>query len=145
MSYISPIKDTKFILENLLENKTEIESETIDAVLEEAGKLANENLAPLYHSGDINPPKLRQDHEVETSPGFKEGFKAVASGGWIGVSSDPDYEGMGLPFRMAAAVNEYWQGSNLSFALCNLLSQGIMDALTLVGTQEQKKLKFWAH
>ena len=140
MSYISPIKDTKFILENLLENKTEIESETIDAVLEEAGKLANENLAPLYHSGDINPPKLRQDHEVETSPGFKEGFKAVASGGWIGVSSDPDYEGMGLPFRMAAAVNEYWQGSNLSFALCNLLSQGIMDALTLVGTEEQKQL-----
>ena len=140
MSYISPIKDTKFILENLLESKTDLESDTIDAVLEEAGKLANDNLAPLYHSGDKNPPKLRQDHEVETSPGFKEGFKAVASGGWIGVSSNPDYEGMGLPFRMAAAVNEYWQGSNMSFALCNLLSQGIMDALTLVGTEEQKKL-----
>ena len=140
MGYISPIKETKFILENLLESQNEIESETIDAVLEEAGKLANENLAPLYHSGDKSPPKLRQDHEVETSPGFKEGFKALASGGWIGVSSDPNYQGMGLPFRMAAAVNEYWQGANLSFALCNLLTQGIMDALTLVGTDEQKKL-----
>ena len=140
MAYISPIKDTKFILENLLDSQTEIDSETIDAVLEEAGKLADENLAPLYHSGDKNPPKLRQDHEVETSPGFKEGFKALASGGWIGVSSDPNYQGMGLPFRMAAAVNEYWQGSNLSFALCNLLTQGIMDALTLVGTDEQKNL-----
>tara|TARA_B100000579_G_scaffold223840_1_gene183188 strand:+ start:1003 stop:2712 length:1710 start_codon:yes stop_codon:yes gene_type:complete len=140
MGYISPVKETKFILENLLESQNEIESETIDAVLEEAGKLANENLAPLYHSGDKSPPKLRQDHEVETSPGFKEGFKALASGGWIGVSSDPNYQGMGLPFRMAAAVNEYWQGANLSFALCNLLTQGIMDALTLVGTDEQKKL-----
>ena len=140
MSYISPIKDTKFILENLLERSTLIESETIDAVLKEAGKLANDNLAPLYYSGDKNPPKLRQDHEVVTSPGFKEGFKAVASGGWIGVSSDPNYEGMGLPFRMATAVNEYWHGSNMSFALCNLLSQGIMDALTLVGTEEQKQM-----
>ena len=47
---------------------------------------------------------------------------------------------MGLPFRMAAAVNEYWQGANISFALCNLLTQGIMDALTLVGTDKEKQL-----
>ena len=140
MSYISPIKDTRFILENLLESHAEIEKDTIEAVLEEAGKLANDQIAPLNHSGDKNPPKLRQDHEVETSPGFKEGFQAVASGGWIGVSSDPNYGGMGLPFRVAAAVNEYWQGANLAFALCNLLSQGLMDAITLVGDDKEKKL-----
>jgi len=87
-----------------------------------------------------NPPKLRQDNEVETSPGFKNAFKKIASGGWIGVSSNPDYDGMGLPFRMAAAVSEYWQGANMSFALCNLLSQGLIDALTLVGTDKEKEL-----
>ena len=140
MSYTSPVKETKFILENLLEDNAKIESETLTAVLEEAGKLANDNLVPLYYSGDKNPPKLRQDHEVETSPGYKEAFKTLADGGWVGVSSDTNYEGMGLPFRIAAAVNEYWQGSNLSFALCSLLSQGIMDALNLVGTDEEKKL-----
>ena len=140
MNYNSPIKDTKFVLENLLESQSDLDNETIDAVLNEAGKFANENLAPLYHSGDKNPPKLRQDYEVETSPGYKEAYKSLATGGWVGVSSDPNYEGMGLPFRMAAAVNEYWQGANISFALCNLLTQGIMDALTLVGTDKEKQL-----
>ena len=104
MSYTSPVKETKFILENLLEDNAKIESETLTAVLEEAGKLANDNLVPLYYSGDKNPPKLRQDHEVETSPGYKEAFKTLADGGWVGVSSDTNYEGMGLPFRIAAAV-----------------------------------------
>ena len=140
MNYNSPIKDTKFVLENLLESQSDLDNETIDAVLNEAGKFANENLAPLYHSGDKNPPKLRQDYEVETSPGYKEAYKSLATGGWVGVSSDPNYEGMGLPFRMAAAVNEYWQGANISFALCNLLTQGIMDALTLVGADKEKQL-----
>ena len=132
MNYVSPVKDTKFVLENLLNNSSAIENDLMNSILEEAGKLANENLAPLNHEGDKNPPILRQDNEVETSPGFKNAFKKIASGGWIGVSSNPDYDGMGLPFRMAAAVSEYWQGANMSFALCNLLSQGLIDALTLV-------------
>ena len=140
MNYISPVKDTKFVLENLLNNPSAIEKDLMNSILEEAGKLANENLAPLNHEGDKNPPKLRQDNEVETSPGFKNAFTKIASGGWIGVSSNPDYDGMGLPFRMAAAVSEYWQGANMSFALCNLLSQGLIDALTLVGTDKEKEL-----
>jgi len=140
MNYVSPVKDTKFVLENLLNNPSAIENDLMNSILEEAGKLANENLAPLNHEGDKNPPKLRQDNEVETSPGFKNAFKKIASGGWIGVSSNPDYDGMGLPFRMAAAVSEYWQGANMSFALCNLLSQGLIDALTLVGTDKEKEL-----
>ncbi len=140
MVYISPVKDTKFILENLLSNPDSIENDLMNSILEEAGRLADENLAPLNHEGDKNPPKLRQNNEVETSPGFKDAFKKIASGGWIGVSSNPNYNGMGLPFRMAAAVSEYWQGANMSFALCNLLSQGLIDALTLVGSDEEKKL-----
>ena len=84
MNYNSPIKDTKFVLENLLESQSDLDTETIDAVLNEAGKFANENLAPLYHSGDKNPPKLRQDYEVETSPGYKEAYKSLAAGGWVG-------------------------------------------------------------
>lgn len=140
MAYKSPIEDTQFILENLLPPHNELDNSTIDAVLEEAGKLADNFLAPLNHYGDKNNPILRQDHEVETPKGFSNAFSEIAKGGWIGVASDTNYEGMGLPMRMGAAINEYWHGANMSFALCSLLTQGLIDAFTLVGTEEEKKI-----
>ena len=140
MPYISPLEDTKFILENLLPPHSDLDNSTIDAVLGEAGKLANDYLAPLNHYGDKNNPILRQDHEVETPKGFSKAFSEIAKGGWIGVASDPTYEGMGLPLRMGAAINEYWHGANMSFSLCSLLTQGLIDAFTLVGTDEEKNL-----
>ena len=140
MAYKSPIEDTQFILENLLPPHNELDNSTIDAVLGEAGKLADNFLAPLNHYGDKNNPILRQDHEVETPKGFSNAFSEIAKGGWIGVASDANYEGMGLPLRMGAAINEYWHGANMSFALCSLLTQGLIDAFTLIGTEEEKKL-----
>jgi 3-(methylthio)propanoyl-CoA dehydrogenase len=140
MAYKSPIEDTQFILENLLPPHNQLDNSTIDAVLAEAGKLADNFLAPLNHYGDKNNPILRQDHEVETPKGFSNAFSEIAKGGWIGVASDTNYEGMGLPMRMGAAINEYWHGANMSFALCSLLTQGLIDAFTLIGTEEEKKL-----
>ena len=139
MPYSSPIEDTQFILENLLPPHNELDTSTIEAVLGEAGKLADNFLAPLNHFGDKNNPVLRQDHEIETPKGFSKAFSEIAKGGWIGVASDSAYDGMGLPLRMGAAINEYWHGANMSFALCSLLTQGLIDAFTLVGTEEEKK------
>ena len=138
MPYTSPLEDTKFVLENLLPAHDDLDETTIDAVLSEAGKLADNYLAPLNHFGDKNNPTLRQDHEVETPKGFSDAFSQIAKGGWIGVASDANYDGMGLPSRMSAAINEYWHGANMSFALCSLLTQGLIDAFTLVGTEEEK-------
>ena len=138
MPYTSPLADTKFVLENLLPAHDDLDETTIDAVLSEAGKLADNYLAPLNHFGDKNNPTLRQDHEVETPKGFSNAFSQIAKGGWIGVASDANYDGMGLPSRMSAAINEYWHGANMSFALCSLLTQGLIDAFTLVGTEEEK-------
>jgi len=139
MPYMSPLEDTKFVLENLLPAHDDLDETTIDAVLSEAGKLADNYLAPLNHFGDKNNPTLRQDHEVETPKGFSNAFSQIAKGGWIGVASDANYDGMGLPSRMSAAINEYWHGANMSFALCSLLTQGLIDAFTLVGTEEEKR------
>ena len=52
MPYTSPLEDTKFILENLLPSHNDLDEDTIDAVLSEAGKLADNYLAPLNHFGD---------------------------------------------------------------------------------------------
>ena len=95
MAYKSPIEDTQFILENLLPPHNELDNSTIDAVLGEAGKLADNFLAPLNHYGDKNNPILRQDHEVETPKGFSNAFSEIAKGGWIGVASFlPHLEGL---------------------------------------------------
>ncbi len=85
MPYSSPIEDTQFILENLLPPHNELDTSTIEAVLGEAGKLADNYLAPLNHYGDKNNPILRQDHEVETPKGFSKAFSEIAKGGWSGI------------------------------------------------------------
>ena len=92
MPYTSPLEDTKFVLENLLPAHDDLDETTIDAVLSEAGKLADNYLAPLNHFGDKNNPTLRQDHEVETPKGFSNAFSQIAKGGWIGVASDTNYD-----------------------------------------------------
>ena len=77
MPYKSPLQDTKFILENLLSPHKDLDTSTIDAVLSEAGKLADNDLAPLNHFGDKNNPVLRQDNEVQTPEGFKTVFSKL--------------------------------------------------------------------
>ncbi len=80
MGYTSPLEDTKFVLENLLPAHEDLDDTTIDAVLSEAGKLADNYLAPLNHFGDKNNPILRQDNEVETPEGFSNAFSEIAKG-----------------------------------------------------------------
>ena len=92
MPYTSPLEDTKFVLENLLPSHNDLDGDTIDAVLSEAGKLADNYLAPLNHFGDKNNPVLRQDNEVQTPEGFSKAFLEIAKGGWIGVASDSNYD-----------------------------------------------------
>ena len=75
MNYVSPVKDTKFVLENLLNNPSAIENDLMNSILEEAGKLANENLAPLNHEGDKNPPKLRQTMKLRLRQDLKMHLK----------------------------------------------------------------------
>ncbi|HBB83354.1 MAG TPA: acyl-CoA dehydrogenase, partial [Sulfitobacter sp.] len=66
---------------------------------------------------------------VRTSPGFAEGFAAIAEGGWIGMSADPEFGGMGLPMTLTSAVNEMMSGACLSLQLAPLMSQGQIEAL----------------
>ena len=96
MNYQAPLSDMKFILENVVDynnlsstNHFEDTSlETTSAILNEAAKLAEEVLSPLQRVGDLNPATL-ENGVVRTSPGFSEGYKAIAEGGWIGVAANP--------------------------------------------------------
>lgn len=143
--YRHPYKDAGFVLSELVDfdvlcEKAGFEGvnmELATAVLEEAGKLGSEVLAPLNWSGDQNGASLG-DSGVQETPGFGEVYRDFAEAGWLSLAAEEAYGGQGLPNVLSTAVNEIWQSANLSFALCPLLSQGAMEALSHHGSDELK-------
>ncbi|MFM0420560.1 acyl-CoA dehydrogenase family protein, partial [Paraburkholderia aromaticivorans] len=80
-----------------------------------------------------------KDGVVTATPGFKEAFRQFGVGGWQGVQHPVDYEGQGLPKLIATACIEMLNASNLSFALCPLLTDGAIEALLTAGSEAQKQ------
>ncbi|MEM5435263.1 acyl-CoA dehydrogenase [Paraburkholderia diazotrophica] len=146
MSYTAPIKDMMFVIRELagLDDIAELPGfeeaglETAQAVIEESAKLCGEVLAPLNVEGDRNPSSWK-DGVVTATPGFADAFRQFAAGGWQGVQHPVEYEGQGLPKLIAAACIEMLNASNLSFALCPLLTDGAIEALLTAGSEEQKR------
>ena len=136
MTYRATTDDFQFLFDHIIgydqlpetEMFAEATSDVASAVLSEAGKMCEDILAPLNRSGDLSPAVL-ENGIVRTSPGFADGYKAVAEGGWIGMAADPEYGGMGLPLTLQTAVNDMMSASCLSLQLCPLMTQGQIEAL----------------
>lgn len=144
--YLYPINDILFSLRSVA--KTErltpyledaVDNDLLEAILGEAGKLAEQVIAPINASGDKEGSRV-ENGEVIEAKGFKEAFKAYSEGGWIGLSGDPEYGGQGLPSYVATAVNEGVQAANLAFSQCPLLSLGAIEAISLHANDELKSL-----
>jgi len=136
MPYRAPIPELRFLFDHIVGfdqvaatgRFAEATPETVDAVLTEAGKLCEDILSPLQRAGDLHPARL-ENGIVRTSPGYADGFRAIAEGGWIAISADPAYGGMGLPMTMTTAVNDMMSASCLSLQLAPLMTQGQIEAL----------------
>ncbi|WP_284335638.1 acyl-CoA dehydrogenase C-terminal domain-containing protein [Comamonas sp. NoAH] len=145
MSYTAPIKDMLFCMEHLanLEQVTQIPGfedaglETAQAVLEESAKLCEGVVEPLNIPGDTNPSSFAEG-KVTTTPGFKEAYQQFVEGGWQGVQHPADFGGQALPKTIGAACVEMLHASNLSFALCPLLTDGAIEALLTAGSDTLK-------
>ncbi len=132
----APVADQRFILEHVVgyadilatARFAEATPDVVTAVLTEAARICDEVVAPLNRDGDRHPARLENGH-VRASPGFDRGYRAIAAGGWIGVSASPDHGGMGLPLTLATCVNEMLSGACLSLQIKTLLSQGQIEAL----------------
>ena len=147
MAYKAPVDDIRFILRHILpfdqiaatDRFAEATDETVDAILTEAGRMTTEVLAPLNRGSDLQGAKL-ENGAVRSSPGFDVGFRAIAEGGWIGLSADPEYGGAGLPQVLNMAVSEMMGGACLSLQLNPLLTQGQIEALEHHASDEMKAL-----
>ena len=111
----------------------------VEAILSEAGKLCENTLAPLNRAGDKHPARL-ENGVVRTSPGFVEGYREIATGGWVGISADPAYGGMGLPISLASCVNDMMGAACLALQLNPLLTQGQIEALEHHASEDLKAL-----
>jgi alkylation response protein AidB-like acyl-CoA dehydrogenase len=147
MPYRAPADDFLFILDKVvdfgrvtqMERFADVDADVVAAILAEAAKLANDVIAPLDRGGDQQGATLKGGH-VKTSPGFADGFAALAEGGWIGMSASPKNGGMGLPLSVATAVNDMMSGACLSLSLNPLMSQGQIEALEHHASDEIKSL-----
>lgn len=144
--YTAPIQDMTFVL-NELSGLPEVIARTecqdaspdlVNAILEEAGKLASEVIAPLNRSGDQTGLTLTEQHDVIAPDGFKQAWQAYAEGGWGSLQFDPEYGGQGLPFALAIPVQEMWHAANMSWGLCPLLTQGAVEAISVNASESLK-------
>ncbi|MDA0983065.1 MAG: acyl-CoA dehydrogenase [Proteobacteria bacterium] len=145
-AYAAPLKDMKFVLNELaglaevakLPGYADATPDTVEAILEEAGKFASGVLDPINHSGDQEGSRWTESG-VKTPKGFREAYRQYIDGGWAALPFEPEWGGQGLPKLVATAVEETLTSSNMSFSLCPLLTQGAIHALELCGTETLKK------
>ena len=144
-NYTAPVDDIRFVL-NELAGLSEIASlpgyedatpDLVDAIMEEAGKLASDVLAPLNHTGDQEGCHI-DNGVVRTPKGNKEAYQQFVEGGWNGIPFEPEFGGQGLPWVVSTAVSEIWNSANMAFALCPLLTQGAVELLSAHGSDDLK-------
>ncbi|WP_417844200.1 acyl-CoA dehydrogenase [Thalassospira sp.] len=146
--YSPPIDDIRFILHHVIGLEeisalpafAEATADTIDAILDEAGKLAASHLAPLNRVGDLQGAQILADGTVKTADGWKDAYRLFQEGGWQGIAASPEHGGMGLPLLVGASVAEFWHSANMAFALCPMLTAGAIELLTTHGSGGQKDL-----
>jgi acyl-CoA dehydrogenase len=135
-AYLAPVRDMRFVLEELVDldaladlpGYSDVSGDLVEAVLEEAARLAAEVLSPLNRTGDQQGVRIEQG-AVREADGFADAYRTYIEGGWQGLACSSDYAGQGLPVTLSTSVQEMWQSANMAFALCPLLTEGAVDAL----------------
>jgi 3-(methylthio)propanoyl-CoA dehydrogenase len=145
--YQAPLSDMQFVLRELVDRELmaqlpgfeDMSLDLTEAVLEEAAKFAGGVLSPLNRSGDIEGARW-EDMQVFTPKGWKAAYAQFVAGGWNALSCPRDFGGQNLPRPVSALVEEMWNGANMAFTLCPMLTHGAIAALELRGSEKQKQL-----
>jgi alkylation response protein AidB-like acyl-CoA dehydrogenase len=147
MTYRAPLAEMEFCAAQIIgqdrlaatELFADAAPEIRSAILDEAAKLCEGALVPINRDGDTHPARL-ENGVVRCPPGFRQAYAAIAEGGWVGITGNPEYGGMGLPQCFATFVNEMMASSCLSLSLNPLMSQGQIEALEHHASDEIKAL-----
>jgi alkylation response protein AidB-like acyl-CoA dehydrogenase len=146
MTYRAPVADIAFALKHAAGLKAaiaeglygDLDEETVDSVLEEAGRFAGDVIAPLNRIGDKFGTPFK-DGEVTTPPGWKEAYTAWAAAGWNGLAAPAEWGGQELPHAVNAACVEMWNAASMAFGIGPVLTMAAVDALAAYGTDDLKQ------
>ena len=145
-SYVPPLRDIQFVMHELLDTEAtlkqlpahaDLDVDTINAIVEEAGKFSSQVIFPLNHSGDQEGCTWN-DTVVTTPKGYKEAYKQYVEAGWPALSCDPEYGGQGLPVSLNNALYETLNSANLAWTMYPGLSHGAYECLHAHGSDELK-------
>jgi acyl-CoA dehydrogenase len=147
-SYKAPLEDVGFLLDdvfqfdryNNLPGFADASADVRGAILEEAAKLSEQVLQPLNRVGDLEGCVRHEDGRVTTPKGFKEAYRQVTEGGWLGLSAPTEYGGQGLPVALSQTVSEFQCSANMAFSMYGGLTMGATAALVVHGRPEQKAI-----
>jgi acyl-CoA dehydrogenase len=145
--YKAPVEDVQFLFNDVfqidrydnLPGFSDASADVREAILGEAAKLSEEVLQPLNHTGDLEGCTRHDDGSVTTPKGFKEAYKQVAEGGWLGLSAPAEYGGQGLPVTLSQAIAEFQISANMAFSMYGGLTMGATAAIIVHGSADQKK------
>ena len=146
-TYQAPVEDVQFLLNDVfqiarydnLPGFSDVSRDVITAILDEAAKFSQEVMQPLNRTGDIEGCKRHDDGRVTTPKGFREAFKALRDGGWMGISAPEEFGGQGLPTVLTSCVGEFMISANMAFSMYSGLTQGAVKALLEHASPELKK------
>ena len=146
-SYRAPVEDVSFLLNDVfgiekygnLSGFSDLSPDMLEAILSEGAKLCEEVLTPLNKSGDMEGCVRHADSSVTTPKGFKAAYDAYTGGGWVGLAAEPEYGGQGLPYTLAAIINEFSSSANMAFSMYPGLTMGAIAAINTHASAEIKQ------
>uniref|UniRef100_UPI003982F778 acyl-CoA dehydrogenase family protein n=1 Tax=Phenylobacterium sp. TaxID=1871053 RepID=UPI003982F778 len=148
MTYQPPVRDYAFLLRDVLQLEryanlpafADASMDTVDQILEEAGRFTAEVLAPLNSVGDKEGCRWNPDFTVTTPTGFKAAYAKLVEAGWPALGADPNYGGQGLPHVVNLAFSEMSSAANMAFSMYPGLTHGAYSAIRNGGSDAQKDL-----
>ena len=143
--YQAPLRDMHFVINELagldtltaLPGYEDATPDMVEAILEQAGVLANEVFSPINYSGNEHGTFV-EDGRVVSPPGFADAYRQFVENGWQGIGQPVEFGGQGLPFLVSSATAEMWYSSNMALALCPLLTSGAIEAIYQHGSAALK-------
>ena len=147
-TYKAPVSDAVFLLRDVFDygkyantpGFSEAPIDVVEAVLSEGAKFVEEVIQPLNRVGDTEGCKRHDDGSVATPKGFKQAYRSLVEGGWVGLAGDPAYGGQGLPMFVGVLFGEYECSANLAFSMYPGLTRGAVAALMAHGDDALKAL-----